>query len=371
MKKKVLVWLSGWVDSAASAYLLKEQGYDVTAWFMVNYLAPEWDYCPTKDDLEEAKKVAKFLDIPFFTFDYREDYTAKVLDYMYEWYQKWITPNPDIMCNSEVKFKVFLDEALELWFDYIAMWHYAQIVKVWPHPNPLLQEREQWISSEWQNYKYFLKKWVDENKDQSYFLAWLNQFQLSKALFPIWHLQKSEVREIAEKIWLPNAKRKDSQWICFVWKVDLTKFLEKKISPKPWLVKDTSGKILWEHKWVFYYTIGQRKGLDIWGQKEPIFVVKKDIEKNEIIVWTSADLELYSDYLELKNISFLTEELTLPFSWKAKIRYRQKDQKCILDKNETWKYFVKFAENQRAITSWQIFALYDENDFLVASWVID
>lgn len=351
MKKKVLVWLSGWVDSAVSAYLLKEQGYDVTAWFMINYLAPEWEYCPTKDDLEEAKNVAKFLEIPFFTFDYREDYAEKVLGYMYEWYQKWITPNPDIMCNSEVKFKVFLDEALELWFDYIAMGHYAQIME--------------------KNWKYFLKKWVDENKDQSYFLAWLNQFQLSKAIFPIWNLQKSEVREIAEKIWLPNAKRKDSQWICFVWKVDLTKFLEKKISPKPWVVKDTKWNILWEHKWVFYYTIWQRKWLDIWGQKEPIFIVKKDIEKNEIIVWTSSDLELYSDYLELKNISFLTEKITLPFSWKAKIRYRQKDQNCVLDVNENWKYFVKFDEEQRAITSWQIFALYDENDFLIASWVID
>lgn len=356
MKKKVLVWLSGWVDSAVSAYLLKEKWYDVTAWFMINYLAPEWEYCPTKDDLEVAKNVAKFLEIPFFTFDYREDYSAKVLDYMYDWYQKWITPNPDIMCNSEVKFKVFLDEALELWFDYVAMWHYAQII-----------EKTDKI---WQK-KYFLKKWADENKDQSYFLAWLNQFQLSKAIFPIWNLQKKEVREIAEKINLPNAKRKDSQWICFVWKVDLTKFLEKKISPKPWLVKNTSWKILWEHKWVFYYTIGQRKGLDIWGQKEPIFVVKKDIEKNEIIVWTSSDLELYSDYLELKNVSFLTEKLVLPFSWKAKIRYRQKDQKCELNQDDEGKYYVIFEEKQRAITSGQIFALYDRNDFLIASWVID
>ena len=351
MTKRVLVWLSGWVDSAVSAYLLKEQGYDVTAWFMINYLAPEGEYCPTKEDLEEAKKVANFLEIPFFTFDYRKDYEKKVLDYMYEWYRKWITPNPDIMCNSEVKFKVFLDEALELWFDYIAMWHYAQIVE------------KDWI--------FYLKKWVDENKDQSYFLAWLNQKQLSKAIFPIWHLKKTEVREIALKVWLPNAKRKDSQWICFVWKVDLTKFLEKKINPKPWVVKDTSGKILWEHKWVFYYTIGQRKWLDIWGQKEPIFVVKKDLEKNEIIVWTSADLELYDDYLELKNLQFLSKKISLPAFGKAKIRYRQKDQNCILNKNSDWKYFVKFSEKQRAITSWQIFAFYDENDFLLASWVID
>ncbi|MBB1564895.1 tRNA 2-thiouridine(34) synthase MnmA [Candidatus Gracilibacteria bacterium] len=351
MTKRVLVGLSGGVDSAVSAYLLKEQGYDVTAGFMINYLAPEGEYCPTKEDLEEAKKVANFLEIPFFTFDYRKDYEKKVLDYMYEGYRKGITPNPDIMCNSEVKFKVFLDEALELGFDYIAMGHYAQIVE--------------------KDGIFYLKKGVDENKDQSYFLAGLNQKQLSKAIFPIGHLKKTEVRELALKIKLPNAKRKDSQGICFVGKVDLTKFLEKKINPKPGVVKDTSGKILGEHKGVFYYTIGQRKGLDIGGQKEPIFVVKKDLEKNEIIVGTSADLELYDDYLELKNLQFLSKKISLPAFGKAKIRYRQKDQNCILNKNSDGKYFVKFSEKQRAITSGQIFAFYDENDFLLASGVID
>ncbi|RKW21549.1 tRNA 2-thiouridine(34) synthase MnmA, partial [Candidatus Gracilibacteria bacterium] len=183
--------------------------------------------------------------------------------------------------------------------------------------------------------------------------------------------KKTEVRELALKIKLPNAKRKDSQGICFVGKVDLTKFLEKKINPKPGVVKDTSGKILGEHKGVFYYTIGQRKGLDIGGQKEPIFVVKKDLEKNEIIVGTSADLELYDDYLELKNLQFLSKKISLPAFGKAKIRYRQKDQNCILNKNSDGKYFVKFSEKQRAITSGQIFAFYDENDFLLASGVID
>jgi len=149
---------------------------------------------------------------------------------------------------------------------------------------------------------------VDESKDQSYFLAWLNQFQLSKSIFPIWNLEKPEVRKIAQSIWLPNAARKDSQGICFVWKVDMADFLEKKIKPKKWLVKDTSWKILWEHKWVFYYTIWQRKWLDIWGQKEPIFVVAKDIEKNEIIVWTASDLELYKNELILYTIHFINPD---------------------------------------------------------------
>ena len=340
---RILVWLSGWVDSAVTAYLLKKQGHDVTAGFMVNYRDPENPNCQTRIDKEEAKKVAEYLDIPFKVFDYVDKYEEKVLNYMYEWYQKWITPNPDIMCNSEVKFRAFLDEAMQLWFDKIATGHYARI----------------------KNWK--LLKWVDNNKDQSYFLAGLNQEQLSKALFPIGELEKPEVRKIAREAWLPNAERKDSQWICFVGKVNMADFLEKKIKPKKGLVKDTSGKILWQHKWVFYYTIGQRKWLDIWWQKEPIFVIKKDLEKNEIIVGTSADLELYSDELIIKNINFLNTW----WLWKAKckIRYRQADQDCEVIKIEEDTYKVKFKEKQRAIAQGQICAIYIWDE-LVMSGVI-
>ena len=349
--KKILVWLSGWVDSAVSAYLLKKQWYDVTAWFMINYMAEEGEFCPTKEDIEVAKEVASYLDIPFFTFDYRNTYTEKVLWYMYEGYKKWITPNPDIMCNSEVKFKVFLEEALDHWFDWVAMWHYARI-----------KEDSSWV--------FHLNKWVDSNKDQSYFLAWLNNFQLSKALFPIWEFEKSKVREIALDAGLPNAKRKDSQWICFVGKVDMSKFLEKKINPKPGVVKDTSGNILGEHKGVYYYTIGQRKGLDIWGQSEPIFVVKKDIEKNEIIVWTTNDLELYDDKLFVSKFHYLwLDNFEFPLKAKCKIRYRQADQDCIIYK-ENDRYRVEFKEKQRAIASGQICAIYLENE-LIMSGVIN
>ncbi len=351
MKKKILIWLSGWVDSAVSAYLLKKDGFDVTAWFMINYLAPKGEYCPTKDDIEEAKKVAKFLDIPFFTFDYREEYKSKVLNYMYEGYKKGITPNPDIMCNSEIKFKVFLEEALELWYDKVATGHYA------------------WIENK-ENI-FHLLKWIDETKDQSYFLAWLNQFQLSKSLFPIWGLEKKQVREIANEIWLPNANRKDSQGICFVWKVDMSKFLQKKIKPKIWNILNTSWKILWEHKWVYYYTIGQRKWLDLWWQKEPVFVVKKDIKRNEIIVWTKDDLNLYDDKLFMDYIHFLwKKDFNFPFKAKAKIRYRQKDQKCKIFSQENWKYKVEFKEKQRAIASGQICAIYLWEEIII-SWVIE
>jgi len=356
--KKVLVWLSWWVDSAVSAYLLKKQWYEVTAWFMINYLAPEGEKCPTMDDIKVAKEVAAFLDIPFFTFDYRDTYSSKVLDYMYEGYKKWITPNPDIMCNSEVKFKVFLEEALEHGFDMIATGHYARIS---PPPNPLPVK---------EGGEYHLLKWIDNNKDQSYFLAWLNQEQLSKALFPIWELEKSEVRKIALDAWLPNANRKDSQWICFVWKVDMSKFLEKKIKPKPGIVKDTKWNILWEHKWVYYYTIWQRKGLDIWWQAEPIFVVKKDIEKNEIIVWTTRDLELYDDKLFIDKIHFLSSlpargELERGLKCKCKIRYRQADQDCTVYKEKKW-YRIEFKETQRAIASWQICAIYSDKELIMS-----
>lgn len=383
MTKKILVWLSGWVDSAVSAYLLKKAWYDVTAWFMINYLAPEGEYCPTLEDIEVAKEVATYLEIPFFTFDYIEEYEKKVLNYMYEWYKNWITPNPDIMCNSEIKFKVFLDEALAHWFDAVATGHYAQI-EMTPIPNPFPSEEKGKIKDSFKSFSpggkeawkadrgiFKLKKWIDPNKDQSYFLAWLSQFQLSKSMFPIGHLEKREVRKIALEAWLPNATRKDSQWICFVGKVDLSKFLEKKIQHKPGNIIDTSGKILGQHKWVFYYTIWQRKGLDIGGLAEPVFVIKKDIEKNELIVWTDKDISLYDDKLIIKNVNFLWNVCEFPLKAKAKIRYRQEDQNCEVFDLGNGKYEVKFEKPQRAIAAGQICAVYDENDFLVMSWVIE
>ncbi len=383
-KVKILVGLSGWVDSAVSAYLLKEQWYDVTAGFMINYLDEHNPQCPTREDIEIAKQVAGFLDIPFFTFDYREEYEEKVLNYMYEWYQRGVTPNPDIMCNSEIKFRVFLEEALELGFDKVAMGHYAQIIintppKSFPEMlSPSLRGRK--IVTEVRGSElcsYSLLKWKDPLKDQSYFLAWLSQEQLSKALFPIWHLEKSEVRDIAREAWLPNAERKDSQWICFVGKVNMAEFLEKKIDHKVWNVVDTNWKILWKHKGVFYYTVGQRKGLDIWGQKEPIFVVRKDIIKNEIIVWTTRDEKLYWKELIMNHVHIMSwmsiedwmSSHDSSIQLHAKIRYRQKDQLCTLVALNSETIKVEFQSDQRAIASGQICAIYDREE-LIISWII-
>lgn len=347
MTKKVLVWISGGVDSAVAAHLLQKEGYEVYGGFMINYLAPEGEYCPTKEDLEEAKKVSAHLGLKdFFVFDFVKDYEERVLNYMYEGYKKGITPNPDIMCNKEVKFKVFLDEAMEAWFDYIATGHYARLERDWDETK--------------------LLKWVDNNKDQTYFLAWLSDYQLSHSLFPIWHLEKSEVREIAEKINLPNAKRKDSQGICFVWKVDMAKFLEKKIPNKTWDILDTEGNKVWEHKWVFYYTIGQRRGIWVGWFKEPVFVVWKNIEKNELIVWTENDLNLYSNELLMSGLNFIKKDLEFPLKAKAKIRYRQEDQdaEVTLLSDKTAK--VVFDKPQRAISSGQICAIYDEEELILS-----
>jgi tRNA-specific 2-thiouridylase len=212
-------------------------------------------------------------------------------------------------------------------------------------------------------------KWIDPNKDQSYFLSGLNQFQLTKSLFPIWNLEKSEVRKIAEKIWLPNAKRKDSQWICFVWKVDMHKFLEKKIPTKIWNIVNTEWKILWQHNWAQFFTIGQRKWIEIWGWPA-LFVIKKDIEKNEIVVWTENELELYSNSLTASNWHWIWEKLSFPIKATAKIRYRQTDQEVEIIDLWNSRIQANFTEKQRAITSGQTIALYIQDE-LVWSGIID
>lgn len=301
---------------------------------MINYLYEEnpWN-CPTLADLEEAKKVATYLGLPFFTFDYREEYERRIVDYIYREYEKGNTPNPDVFCNNLVKFDLFLEEALSLGYDAIATWHYAQ-------------------NDENGN----LYKGKDPLKDQSYFLSRLSSFQLSKAIFPIGHLPKSEVRSIAEKAWLPNAKRKDSQWLCFIGKVSMKEFLERRFPKKPGNIINTDGKVIGKHEWAFSYTIGQRKGIEVWGGPA-LFVIAKDTKNNTITVGTTEELTLYR-----KECTLIDWVGKVPESWKkyqAKIRYRQEDQVVSIQSFED-RFIISFDTSQRAITPGQICVIYED-----------
>ncbi len=374
---KVLVGLSWWVDSAVSAYLLKEAGYDVSCGFMINYLEDEslrplgtplvkggqGGYCPTRIDLEEARKVAEFLNLPFYTFDYREEYEKRIVEYIYREYDAGRTPNPDVFCNNLVKFDLFLEEALSLGFDAIATGHYARIIENWE-----LRIENERAEKNYQlsTINYQLLKWVDPNKDQSYFLSRLSEFQLEKAIFPIWHLMKSEVREIAKKVGLPNAERKDSQWLCFIGKVSMKEFLERRLPKKPGNILNIHGKIIGEHEWAFSYTIGQRKGIKV-GGGQALFVIAKDTRANTITVGNEDELSLY------KNECILVEwSGEIPEAWKkywVKIRYRQEDQngEFIVD---SWQLTVRFEVVQRAITPGQICVVYDEDRVLGSGIIV-
>lgn len=347
--KKILVGLSGWVDSAVTAYLLQQKWYQIHAWFMRNYVSNS-KHCQTKEDWEMALKVAKFLNIDFHIFDFQEEYEKEVVEYIYQWYKEWITPNPDIICNNKIKFNMFLEKAIENWFDRIATWHYAQIQK----------DNEG---------TFHLLKSKDKTKDQTYFLSGLNQYQLSKSLFPIWNYTKEQIRQIAKKANLPNADKKDSQWICFIWKVDMHNFLQKKIPQKEWNIVDTKGKILWKHKWAWFYTIWQRKWLNLWWGPAR-FVIKKDIKNNKLIVWTKENNELYSKELITTNRHWINKDFKTPSEGTAKIRHWQTDQNATIELIEKNRMKVNFETSQKAIASWQTVAFYKWEE-LVGSGTIE
>ena len=347
---RILVWISWWVDSAVSAGLLIEQWHEVVGGFMINYIADEWD-CPTETDLIEAKKVAEHLGIELYTFDYREEYERRIISYIYSEYEKWRTPNPDVFCNNLIKFDIFMEEALSLWFDAIATGHYAQVKNI--------------------NGEALLEKWIDPEKDQSYFLSRLTEHQRSHAIFPIGHLKKSEVRVIAERMNLPNAKRKDSQGLCFIGKVSMKEFLEKRIEKKPGDILDMTGKIIGKHDGAFSYTIGQRKWIGV-GWWPARFVVAKDVQNNTITVGWEGDINLYQDRLIATEWIWATRyPPTPPYSGKCKIRYRQEDQDVIITELDNNRVHVSFAVPQRAITSGQICTLYSPEGFLLWSGIIE
>jgi tRNA-specific 2-thiouridylase len=392
MGKKVCIGLSGGVDSSVAAWLLKEQGYDVFALFMINWKETTGTLtagCTWEDDVIFAEMTAKKLNIPFHIVDLSEYYRTRVVDYMFSEYEKGRTPNPDVLCNREIKFDVFMQKALELGADYVATGHYC---------------RREEIEIEGVT-TYRLLEGVDPNKDQSYFLCQLDQQQLSRSLFPIGHLLKPEVREIARQQDLVTAERKDSQGICFVGKVDLPVFLQQQLAPKkgnvilisadfsakkkmtdrsrdsfakltsPFPFKPWQGTVIGEHNGAHYYTIGQRKGLNIGGFTEPLFVLAIDVVRNIVYVGEGKEHPgLYRPglFVASDEIHWIRTDRALKPGEKCdflvRIRYRQPLEKATMYMEEEGAYFL-FGQEQRGITSGQFAAWYDGAE-LIGSGVI-
>ncbi len=363
---KILVGISGWVDSAVSAYLLKQAGHDVVGGFMINYLDESDSHCSTKQDLEEFKRVVEWLDIPYEIWDFREEYSKKILDYIYDWYLSGITPNPDVLCNNLIKFWLFLDEGLKLWFDLIATGHYARI---W-YEDKMVDVEDIWLSSSDENSlnldNYQLYRWIDESKDQSYFLSWLATYQLSRSIFPLGWLKKSAVRAIAKDIWLPNADRKDSQWLCFVGNIPMSKFLMDKIWQKPWAILDKDWHIIWQHNGAYMFTIWQRKG--IWLPYQS-YVIDIDISSNTITVWDEDSLDLFRSEILIKSMHWIWQKPSFWLSlwwyrcW-CKVRYRQAIQGVIVFELADWSYKIVFDTPQKWVPNGQVAVLYLEDQVL-------
>ena len=393
--KRVVVGLSGGVDSSVAAYLLQQQGYEVIGLFMKNWHDDSVtisNECPWLEDSNDALLVAEKLGIPFQTVDLSEQYKEKIVDYMFNEYEKGRTPNPDVLCNREIKFDVFMKIAMSLDADYVATGHYCQKSEIEVDGKTVYQ----------------LKAGADINKDQSYFLCQLSQEQLAKALFPIGNLTKPEVREIAAEMDLITAEKKDSQGLCFIGKVRLPEFLQQKLQPKEGVIVQIDknhpvyhsiqpeglsleerlafeatkikytpemGKVVGKHQGAHYFTIGQRKGLNVGGTTDPLFIIATDVETNTIYTGlTSQHPGLFRKALFIANseLHWVRKDLALAkgesMEVMARIRYRQALQKATLYQFETGMY-VAFEEPQSAITEGQ-FVAWHLGEELVGSGVI-
>ena len=388
-KKRVIVGLSGGVDSSVAAYLLKQQDYEVIGLFMKNWHDESVtlsNVCPWLEDSNDAMMVAEKIDIPFQTVDLSTEYKERIVDYMFDEYAAGRTPNPDVLCNREIKFDVFLKLAFSLGADYIATGHYCQ--------------KDTFVNADGKT-QHRLIRGADSKKDQSYFLCQLTQDQLSKTLFPIGHLQKLEVRKIARKLNLVTAEKKDSQGLCFIGKVSLPDFLQQKLQTKKGNIieipfdfyKDKptpksmigqsqkttythlDGEAVGRHQGAHFFTIGQRKGLAVGGTPEPLFVIDTDVDENIVYVGQGKEHPgLYRKALKVVSdtIHWVRNDLKIPLGVKlevkARIRYRQPLQKATLIKQKEALYVV-FEQPQSAITSGQFVAWY-QNEELVGSGVI-
>jgi len=393
--KRVVVGLSGGVDSSVAAYLLQQQGYEVIGLFMKNWHDDSVtisNECPWLEDSNDALLVAEKLGIPFQTVDLSEEYKEKIVDYMFNEYEKGRTPNPDVLCNREIKFDVFMKIAISLGADYVATGHYCRKSEIDINGETVFQ----------------LKAGADNNKDQSYFLCQLSQEQLAKSLFPIGELTKPEVREIAAQMDLVTAEKKDSQGLCFIGKVRLPEFLQQKLQPKEGLIIQIDkndaiytvekqgnlnleekleaeankipytpemGKVVGKHQGAHYFTIGQRKGLNVGGTTDPLFIISTNVETNTIYTGlTSQHPGLFKEALKIDNqeLHWIRKDLAIAngesVEYMVRIRYRQPLQKATLHQFDNTMY-IEFDEPQSAITEGQ-FAAWYSGDELIGSGVI-
>ncbi|AXK38043.1 tRNA 2-thiouridine(34) synthase MnmA [Crenobacter cavernae] len=344
-KKRIVVGMSGGVDSSVTAWLLKQQGHEVIGVFMQNWEDDNDDeYCSIKQDALDAMSVADIVGIDMEIVNFAKEYKDRVFQYFLDEYSAGRTPNPDVLCNAEIKFKAFLDYAMALGADCIATGHYARKLE--------------------KDGVHYLMKGLDETKDQSYFLYRLSQSQLSKAIFPLGDIRKSEVRQLAEQAKLPTAAKKDSTGICFIGERPFREFLQRYLPTSPGEMVTPDGKVVGEHVGLTFYTLGQRKGLTIGGSKagtgEPWFVAGKDIPSNKLIVVQGHDHPLLlKPTLTMGQLSWTLDGAPQPGDYAAKNRYRMADAACALSAVENGTATLTFRDPQWAITPGQSAVLYD------------
>ncbi|MDN4072774.1 tRNA 2-thiouridine(34) synthase MnmA [Fictibacillus terranigra] len=339
---RVVIGMSGGVDSSVAALLLKQQGYDVIGIFMKNWDdTDEFGVCTATEDYNDVIAVANQIGIPYYAVNFEKEYWDKVFTYFLEEYKAGRTPNPDVICNKEIKFKAFLDHAMSLGADYVATGHYARVVE--------------------EDGEVKMLRGVDENKDQTYFLNQLSQEQIAKTMFPIGELNKPEIRKIAAEAGLATAKKKDSTGICFIGERDFKEFLSNYLPAKPGEMRTLDGEVKGKHDGLMYYTIGQRHGLGIGGSGDPWFVVGKDLKQNVLFVEQGFDHEaLYSESLVAVKPSWVSSKpMEKTFHCTAKFRYRQPDKGVTVTQLDNGTLEVVFDEPQRAITPGQAVVFYD------------
>lgn len=352
---RVVVGISGGVDSSVAAYLLKQQGHDVVGLFMINWDADDGQ-CTAMEDYEDVKRVCDKIGIPYFSVNYAKEYYDRVFTYFLDEYKKGRTPNPDVLCNREIKFGPFLEKAKALGADMIATGHYAKTFQ--------------------KDGKTYLAKASDLTKDQSYFLNQLSQKQLSSVIFPLADITKKQVREIAKKLELSTAEKKDSTGICFIGERNFKKFLKQYLPAQSGEIRTLDEKVVGQHDGLMYYTIGQRRGLNLGGTHdgngERWFVLKKDLGKNVLYVSQGECQELFSNGLYATDFNWIPEKpKEKEIECFAKFRYRQPDQAVKVTVLEDRKIKVDFKEKQRAITEGQFVVLYDKDGVCYGGGIID